>query len=214
MQKFSIGLSLLLCIFFPLSGVAASTSQSSSFFIEVVQNNSRILPKDGVIYVKREPFELRIKVPRRSVILAKIAGKDENNPSIPNSFFSIDDLPAYALISDSTWYRVPERNKRSVVIARLAQRERVITHRITGFRTLSGSQWELGTYPFSEKLFLNFLVAPIDAKGGFSASKTRTQLLSLPIQLDTMSRNDECHLLENMYRNMGLEPQPCNEVLK
>lgn len=185
----------------------------SAFHVQIMQGGKALKAEDGIIHVGRqEPFVIRAQAPARTAILVNVTGRNTKTPIIREENIHTNEvLPEHALISDGSeylWYRLPEKGSNP----RLTLRKRWTNQTIEGFRTLSGANWSLGTYILDEHLTFTFAAVPVDAKGKLKLSG-KNSFSTIHAQLGTPSQEDDCKLMQNVYRNFGSENIPSCEEL-
>jgi hypothetical protein len=209
-RKITLGCNILLLALTPFFVLAKTVEPP--FAVLVMQGNKQVKMQEGILPITRAtPFVLQVQAPAKTAILVNVTGRNEKKPTLSaGNIHSIDALPSHALISNGTeylWYRLAEKTTNS----RAAQRKRWIAHTIEGFATISGSHWKLGTYILDDNLVFTIAAVPIDAKGKMVFSKNAV-FSTVRMKLDEPSEEDNCHLMQNMYRGGGFEPPSCDEL--
>jgi hypothetical protein len=211
MPKFLSAASLIVCsLVLALPSVAFAKDAKQPFTVQVMQGKV-VRAKGGVFPVSRQqPFILRIQAPAKTALFVNITGHTAKKPTTVKESNIHDIGSGYALVSNGTeylWFRIPEEmNARKT-----NQRKRWIGQGIEGFQALSGARWELGTYIYDDDMIFNVAAVPVDAKGKLMLSGKVT-FSSVRVKLGAPSKEDDCHLLQNMYRSGGFEPPSCEEL--
>jgi hypothetical protein len=199
-------------VLFALVPSFAGARTIPAFPVRVIQGGKQVKAQDGILPITRAmPFVLQAQAPAKTAILVNVTGRNEKTPVLTEAnIHSIEALPSHALISDGTeylWYRLAEKttNKRST------QRNRWVSHTIEGFATISGPHWKLGTYILDDNLVFTIAAVPVNGKGKMLFSKN-VVFSTVRMKLDDPSDEDDCHLIQNMYRGGGFEVPSCDEL--
>lgn len=208
------------CVLLITPSIVRAESARPPFAVQVIQGKDVLKAKNSVYSISRqEPFKLRIQAPQKTKLALLVKGSESPQATLdekshiytPEKLKLGVDAKKYGLISETeySWLLLGEDNatKKSV------QRKRWVNTSIEGFMLLSGSHWKLGTYILTTDLDLTVAAVPVDANGNFDFKK-KVQYVTIKTHLLDASQEDECHLIQNFQRNIGVDIVSCEELNK